>query len=68
MKRYNMIKNIMLASATATIYWGNVVDGVALFPRIFGTVVMFLLMLILMRDADKRYLKRGRRHDAREVA
>ena len=67
MKRYNMIKNLMIASATATLYNGYVVDGVALFPKVCGTLAIFVLMLVLMRDADKQFLKRGRGHE-RETA
>lgn len=57
----------MIASATATLYWGYVVDGVALLPKVFGTVAIFVLMLVLMRDADKQFLKRGRSNE-REAA
>ena len=65
MKRYNMIKNIMVASATATMYWGYVVDGVKIFPKAFGTLAIFVLMLVLLRDADKQILKRGRKNEQR---
>lgn len=57
MKRYNMIKNLMLASATATLYWGYVLEGVQLLPKVYGTFCVFLLMFILMRDADKCAIK-----------
>lgn len=57
MKRYNAIKNLILSSAVATMYWGWVVDGTPLHTKIIATLVMFVLMLLLLRDADNRALK-----------
>ena len=57
MKRYNMIKNLMIASATAVLYWGEVIENVGIVPKVFGTVAIFALMLILLRDGDKHYLR-----------
>ena len=57
MKRYNAIKNLMLASATATLYWGWIVDGVDTFKKVVATICIFVFMLLLLRDADKEFLR-----------
>ena len=77
MKRYNMIKNIYLASATAALYYGWVVDGITPTKRIIATLAVFVAMFLIMRDVDKHamresemeYLKRRERsRNARETA
>lgn len=57
MKRYNMIKNIMLASATAVLYWGYVLESVGIVPKVFGTLTIFVAILALLRDADKQFMR-----------
>lgn len=57
MKRYNMFKNLMLASATACLYWGWIVDSVGIAKKIVATVCIFFFMLLLLRDADREFLR-----------
>ena len=57
MKRYNKLKNLMLASATAALYYSMVVESVPMFNKVFGTACLFALMFILMCDADKAFIK-----------
>lgn len=52
-----MIKNLIIASLVATHYYGYVIEGVKLMPKIFATVAILVLMLILLRDADKYFLR-----------
>ena len=75
MKRYNMIKNLMIASATATLYFGWILDGVDTFKKIFATVCIFALIFLLMHDADRAMIREAQERrrkkveeDARETA
>lgn len=75
MKRYNMFKNLMVASAMATMYWGWIVDGVDTFKKVVATVFIFLFMLLLLHDADRAMLREAKarrerkaKENARETA
>ena len=68
MKRYNKFKNIMLAAATAYVYYGCVVDGVGAFNKIFATVCIFALVLIVLRDADRAAIERAKERRRKKVA
>lgn len=72
MKRYSMIKNIYLASATAALYYGWIVDSVTPAKKIIATLAVFVAMFLIMRDTDKQFLhespsdwarRRERRHE-----
>lgn len=54
---YNMIKNILIGSAAATFYNLGIVDNVSLVKEVFGTVAIFLAMVMLLRDADQAFIK-----------
>lgn len=71
MRTYNRIKNLMLASAVAVMHYGAVVDSVPMLNRVFGTACMFVLVFILLNDADKafiKYAKEKRAEKRKEVA
>lgn len=76
MKRYNMIKNIYLASATAALYYGWVVDDITQTTKIIATLAVFVAMYLILRDADKhamrestmQYLKRREQANERKTS
>ena len=62
--KYHLIKNFIIASATANMYWGWIVDGTTVFQKVIATVSMFGLMFMLLCNADKRYVKRRKQKRA----
>jgi uncharacterized membrane protein len=71
-----MIKNIYLASATAALYYGWVLDSITPTKKIIATLAVFIAMYLIMRDADKHamkedtmeYLKRREKANARKTS
>ena len=60
MKRYNIFKNIMIASATATLYWGNIARNASMVLAITATLAIFILMFLLMQGVDKAAIKEAK--------
>lgn len=58
MRRYNMIKNILLGSSIATMYYGYVLENIPALAKVIGTAAVFVAVVMLMRSADKEYLRK----------
>jgi len=56
MKKYNLIKNIMTASATATLYYSQIASSTEMGVKVFASVAMFIVIMFLLRDVDKYFL------------
>ena len=56
-KYYNMIKNIMIGSAAATFYNMSIFDNTPVVKEVFGTVAIFVMVVLLLRDADNTFIK-----------
>ena len=56
-RTYQMIKNIMIGSAAATFYNINLVDNCKLASEIFGTLAMFFMVVLLLKESDRAFLK-----------
>lgn len=48
-------------------YWGYVVEGTELHIKIISTIGMFVVMMILLGDADRQFI-RGRKREQRKAA
>ena len=68
MKRYNMFKNLMIASATATLYWGNIARNASMVLAITATLAIFILMFLLMQGVDKAAIKEAKERRRKKVA
>ena len=58
MRRYNMIKNILLGSLIATMYYGYVLENIPALAKVIGTAAVFVAVVMLMCNADKEYLRK----------
>lgn len=67
MKRYNMIKNLMIASATATLYWGNIARNASLLVAITATLAIFILQFIIMQKLDKAAINEAKERRRKKV-
>lgn len=66
-RTYHMIKNIMIGSAAATFYNLNLVEDCKLVAEIFGTAAMFLMVVLLLKEADRAFVKSKRKAAKEEV-
>ena len=66
----------MIASATATLYWGNIARNASMVLAITATLAIFILQFVIMqkldkaaiREAKERRRKKGETDHARETA
>ena len=60
--KYHMIKNIMIASAGSVLYYQSIAN-VPVRTAWIGTITFFVMMLVLLNDADKRFAKKKSAQD-----
>ena len=57
MRGYNKIKNFMIASACATLFYQQIVNGVSIQSKIACVLAIMWLVYSLLCDADKHFEK-----------
>ena len=60
-KTYHMLKNIMISSAAATLYNGWMIDSCSFATEIFGTATVFVMMILLLKEADRAFVRSKRK-------
>ena len=61
MKGYNNLKNILIAIASAILFYNHILEGGTVAGRIFAILVVMVAIYILLGDADDahfHYLKK----------
>lgn len=62
MKKYMAIKNAMITSLLAVMYYKAVFADCSEFIRIFGTLTISVALMGLLKSADDCYLKETKRY------
>lgn len=57
MRKYLMIKNVILALLTASIYYSFILECIPMLKRIFGTLVIFTILVVALSKVDEIVLE-----------